>query len=366
MRLLEWAKNPSTELSFDSLVMFVYNSTGGKFIKLFDKNLKTNDIMKLRNIVIKLSTSEENLNDNIDLTSNLAAEEVESNHNIPSHLTATVKSAVRSFMKSGSMLNPAQEITTKKDTEHIIKRALVYNATGSDMKSKQIVKKLDQLPPEKQQKVLNRYASHVLVKDKSVSVATHNLVKAADPAALTDYEWPKHIFQKRYNDFSQNLRSDINDAFSTLNKKDIPLRVEKIKVNKVETGPSEILKTIKDRYFITLKDKNDEDHEVHIDIPHLTKNGTFMVNGQEKVLVNQLIRFPIFFPAVNVGRFQSSFSVLKINSKALRQGAYFILFMGSYKTPLIMYLAYRYGLKPALEEYGVKYRIEKIKGGSTV
>jgi DNA-directed RNA polymerase beta subunit len=137
----------------------------------------------------------------------------------------------------------------------------------------------------------------------------------------------------------------------------MPLKFKSIKVDVIESGASEIYKTIKDRYEVVLEDTNGVKNVVNVDVPHLTDNGSFLVNGQQKVIVNQIVRFPIFFPSINVARFESSYSVLKIHSKELTTGSYLIIFLGSYKIPLVMLLSYLYGLNSVLDEYKIKYSI---------
>lgn len=352
--LFQYFTGKRKTLPFEKFVLFVYTSEGGRYIKLYDSKLKNNNIVRIKNILINIqSTDNPNIekdNDNYD-TSELAATESDL---VSMKDEYVVKTAIHNYTSSDSdHIND----TTVKDKDKLITRSLAYNLVGDIEKAKEIANKIDSQSIEKRKEIIQKMSSQLLPKERAKSTSRNMIVSSADVPRLVDYQDPGHILNKRKVDFKENLKSDILDAFKTLEEKDIPLKVKSLEIKEVHSGPSEIYKTIKDRYLIELEDNKGDIHNIHVDIPHLTENGDFLVNGQHKVLINQLVRFPIFFPKILTARFESSYSVMKIHSKTLQNAAYFIMFAGSYKFPLLMYMAYKYGLLEILKDFGVKYEI---------
>lgn len=358
--LLQWEKDKANTIPFDKIILFLYNTEGCRFIKIFDIFSNNNNVSRIKSIITRIKTTEKkrDIDGKNILASNMAEEEAKLSDNISTKLSNKIKSAVWNYLKTDNSIK-AKDLNSK-NINSIARTSVLYHAIGDPVRAKVISKHLDSLPPEKQKEIVNKFATHILPKDPSVSVARDSIVKMSRPEQLIDYQWPQHIFKKRKIDFNENLKKDIFDAFSTLNKKNIPLKVKSIDVKKVETGPSEIYKTIKDRYIIKLEDQNKKEQEVYVDFPRIDEWGAFDLNGAKWILVNQLVRFPIFFPSINVGRFESSFSTMKIISKELQKGAYFLAFLGSYKLPLIMLLGYMKSFSHVMKDYGITYKIEEV------
>lgn len=352
--LLLHSKGKIEKLPFEKIVLFIYNKDGGRYIKLFDTQLANNNLSRVRNFLIKLeqSTDPNTHEDNkIDQDSKITSTESKI---VSKSRTGIVSDAIKSFFKSDSLVARTDEL---QDPNKIVTRSLAYKVSGDPERAKEIAKSIDRKSDEKKKEFVEELSVQILPREKAINTSTDIILKSLDIPKILDFQSPGHILNKRKIDFKENLKADVIDAFGTLATKDIPLKVKKVEIKEIHTGPNEIYKTIKDRYLIDLEDDKGDIHSVHVDFPHLTDNGSFLVNGLQKVLITQLIRFPIFFPKIDTGRFESSYSVMKINSKSLQNGAYLILFMGSYKLPLLMWLGYKYGLKSALEDYGVTYTI---------
>lgn len=344
------------ELPFEKILMFVFNKDGGKYIKLYDKKAPNNNLGRVKRILMSL----QQISDNLTIDDN-NSEHISTVAPVESKLVSPkeeniISTAIKNYTKADSSINVNKDYD-EKNIDKLITRSVVYNIVGDLEKSKKIANTIDKQTPEKRKEIIKKLSLQIVPRPKAENTSTNLIIKSADVPKILDYQSPEHIFQKRQTDFKENLKTDIVDAFKTLENKDIPLKFKSIDVEKIETGPTEIFKTIKDRYKIKLEDKDGHISDIHIDIPHLTENGSFLVNGQQKILINQLVRFPIFFPSINVARFESSYSVMKINSKELTTGAYLIAFLGSYKVPLLMLLAYKYGLESVLKEYGITYSI---------
>jgi hypothetical protein len=338
-------------LPFDKILMFIYNKEGGKYIKIFDVQDPRSSAQRLKAILLRLlPTDEEDVRkiEEEEIVHNVAAEEKNVEKN------SLIRNSVRDYIKTFNM-NPTSSFKELKNT------SILYNALGNHSLAMNMAKKLSALSPEKEEKVIDNVSKNIIPKMELKNIATNPYIKWAKPEELLDNQNPVHLLEKRKIDFTTNLENDIIDAFKTLEKKDIFFKVTGIKSSVVKDSASELKQTIRQRFFVDLKDDRGVKHQVRIDLPKLTENGTFVVNGQHKVLVNQMVTYPIFFHKEYYGRFQSSYSTLQINSKKLKTGAYLILFMATFKVPIIMYLAYRIGFDAACKLFDITYRVTDKK-----
>ena len=376
-QLLMWKKDPdNVKLPYDKIIMFMYGAKiGKKFVLIFDKNNPKNNVARVKAFLLALR------NDNTELELEREDEEeaklVTDESEVAEDMDGKSKNKIFNIVKSFITSNP--EITKKVNTDDVesltpaivdknkVALSSVLSSTmGDTVKAEKVAKRLvskASLPEQKQ--VLKKYTPYVLPKSKSENVSKNEYIKTANIPALTNNVNPKHVLEKRKQDFKETLKEDIKDAFKILKTKNTPMDVVGVKVETIESPANELYPTIKDRYNITLKDENKNTHDVFIELPHLTEEGTFYVNGQKKVIINQLITYPIFFYKPYHGRFTSGYSSLSIHSKILKNASYLMMFAGGYKIPLIMYLAYRLGFSKALKLFDVSYSIhqEKVEDG---
>lgn len=342
-------------LPFEKVNLFIFNKDGGRYIKLYDVNAKNNNINRVKQLLLDLQQNTDGITDEDNQADHTIQLATNQSKMVNKNNELAIQSAMKNYTKADSNIDKEKDF---ENTENLITKSVIYNMVGNIDQAKQIAKSLDKKAPEQRKEIINKLSENLLVREPATNSSTNLIIKSADVPRALDYQSPAHILNKRFIDFKVNLKTDIEDAFKLLAEKDVPLKLKKVEIKEVHSGPSEIYKTIKDRYFIDLEDVDGNIHNVHIDIPHLTENGSFLVNGQNKILVNQLVRVPIFFPTIETARFESSYSVMKIHSKSLQNGAYLICFAGSYKFPILMWLALKFGLTDALNDYGVKYRIE--------
>jgi tetratricopeptide (TPR) repeat protein len=350
--MLEAGKRES--IPFEKIIMFVYNKDGGRFVKLYDVLAKNNSLVRVKNILLRLQQNTDGVTGESNHAEEVAQIATKESPLVSKQHEQIVQDAIKNYTKADSTIDREKDF---ENHNKLITRSVVYSVMGDLEKAKEISKKIDRKSPEKQAEIINKLVTQLLKRDPAKNFSTNMIIKSADVPKLLDYQSPAHILNKRMTDFRVNLKDDISDAFKLLEDKDVPLKLKSMEVKQVHTGASEIYQSIKERYQIQLKDPEGNIHEVHVDLPYLTANGTFVINGQQKILVNQIVRYPIFYPTINVGRFESSYSIMKIHSKFLQNGAYLIGYMGSYKFPLLMVLAYKWGLKESLKDYGVTYTI---------
>ncbi|MFW6002160.1 MAG: hypothetical protein ACOCQD_02370 [archaeon] len=347
------------EIPFDQLFVFFYNSEGGKYVKIFDKNHKI-QLGRVRKVLLSLSSQDdkEQTEHEIETIADETIEDPEVTKNMGEEEKKSLKNNIVNYLRS----SPEEINSDEFDPKEIATKAITYSVTGNLDKSKSISRKSG---TDQQTTIISKYNDISIDKKNAISTAVDPLVQMQKPNNLVDNQVPTHIYEKRKRDFDETLIEDLRGAFKTLENKDThPLTVKDVKKVTKETGANIIEKTIKDRYEVKLEDDEGKVHTANIDLPHLTENGTFLINGNHWVLVNQNVTYPIFFPKPYLGMFASTYSTIAVLSKQLATGkSYLQLRMGGYLFPLILYIGYKYGLHETLRLFNVDYEIsaEKLK-----
>lgn len=365
MRLLEAGKNNAAEpLPFDKLLLFFYDHSGGRFILLYDKDQPIN-AARVRNILMKLETTDTEALEREE-KEQIADEVVSKTYGmefVPEENKKEIGDAVRNYISSDPSL--ADIKVDSIDPDEIATAAVAYHITGDVDKAKTIAKKIKNNTPEKRKietrKLIRTFSDNLIPRPKAVSIAKDPIVKMAKPENLVDHQVPYHILEKRKKDFSELLRKDLIDTFKPLEKEEQFLKVKSVDVKPVQDPVSELKRTLKDRYTIVLEDDLKRNHKVEIDLPHLTEDGTFLINGQPKVLVNQLIAYPIFFFKPYHGRFETSYATINISSKRLKKTSYLQMYLSGYKLPIISFFGYKIGFDETMKMFDIKYQIHEDK-----
>jgi hypothetical protein len=272
-----------------------------------------------------------------------------------------VRHAVTSYLKK----NPeeAEKVTGKKidndDAAKIAAKAIMYKATGSLAKSKGAV---ERLPKDRSSAALRavdkNFTDQILDKQKAVSSSDNTITKSSNAPVAVDQKNPGHLFQKRQIDFQKNLEKDINNSFSVLERKEVPLRIEKIETVDKSQRKGEVDKSDISTVNIVLRDQWKKAHRIHIDLPKIDPgSGTFRVNGRTKCLINQIVLCPITFPKKYESKFESSYAIFRIYSKRTARHNYLEAYIASHKLPLLILMAYSFGFGETLKRFGIDYQL---------
>ena len=363
-----------TPIPFDKILMYVYSSlAGGRYILLFDKSKPNNSLGRLRTILIKMKMiddEKEEENNNNEEAEDIAKDSLILVNNDKSK-QEKIKLATKHYIStSPELVGNLQKMTTNikvvdrtvEEKNKIAMASMLSHTIGDPEKAYNLSNKLSKMPIEIQKKVMKKVEVNVLPKYPPKMDTINPIVRISEPDKLVQGS-PQHILEKRKSDFRDSLKEDIVDAFKVLSKKEHPVKVTSIKVSTIETGPDELKKSIKDQYNINLTLEDGRHQSVMVELPHLTEYGTFYTNGMKKVLLNQIITYPIFFFKPYSGKFTSAYSTVSIYSKMLKKASYLLLFMCGYKMPMIMYLSYKLGFDEVMKSYGIKYIIgpEKLE-----
>lgn len=357
--LVRNAVKDNLDLPFDKILLYTYNSTESNYTMIYDKEQGGTKISRFRNFIFNLKDK------NIDATQELeiqttvatAMDKVDiAQDNIEHNI---VSQAIENYIKS----DPEAHNQTMKEIENneeLIATAILYHVVGDALRAKKIAKELMTKEPAYRKKLLDTYKLVLLERTKVTTTSSDTLTKLAKPADRIDNQVPTHILEKRKRDFKENLHKDVKMIFKPLETQSLPFKVTSVKVEKIVTDPGELLTTIKDKYTILLDDHKGKQQKVELEVPHLTEGGVFLLNGQKRVLVNQLILYPIRFLKTNLGMFESMYSSASIESKQVKRGAYLITFF-KYKMPLCMLLGYKMGFRAMMNLFDIKYVISEGK-----
>lgn len=349
---------------FDKFLLFFYDHSGGRFILLYDKEQPIK-ITRIRNILLKLETTDEDELEREE-KDQIADEVITKTYGIDEVSDENKKEigdAVRNFISSDPSLVNAKVDTI--DPNELATAAIAYHITGDVDKAKTIAKNIkgkeETTRKVETRKLIRTFSDNLIPRPKAVSVAKDPIVKMAKPENLVDHQVPYHILEKRKKDFSELLKKDLIDTFKPLEKEELFLKVKKVNIKPIKDSVSELKQTLKDRYIVELEDDLGRAHKVEIDLPHLTDDGTFLINGQPKVLVNQLIAYPIFFFKPYHGRFETSYATINVSSKRLKKTSYLQMYLSGYKLPIISFFGYKIGFDETMKMFKIKYEVHDEK-----
>ena len=250
-----------------------------------------------------------------------------------------------------------------EEIKRITIMSIMYKVNNDIVKSNQISKNISSDNLDKALKIIDqRYVDPLLEPEKTISSTTNLIGESYNIPAQIDEKTPEHIFKKRQVDFEVNLKKDMMNVFKTLETKEIPLKINSLKIVDKEQKSGELAQSDESIVKGVLVDESGFEHEINITIPKIdVKTGTFRVSGQRKCLINQIVLCPISFPHPYDSKFESSFSTFHIESKRTKRENYSRIYIGSYWLPLLTVLFFFFGFEETIKKYGLKYRISNKK-----
>ena len=271
--------------------------------------------------------------------------------------------SIKSFLtRSPDALEKASGKINDEDAARLAVASILFKTSGDLDKA---IKSANNIKNDRLFKaaraVTNTFVDNLLEKHPSVNHSSNVLVQSSDIANIVDNKTPEHIFEKRKIDFEINLKNDMINAFKILEGKELPFKFDKIEIADSVQAAGEINKSDLATVIVYMTDKFGKTHKIKFDIPKIDpQTGIFSVYGKKKCLINQLIVNPISFPKAFQAKFESSYSIFYIYSKQTRK-KWLEIFMGSFKIPLFILLAFAFGFEETMKAYGITYEIVKKK-----
>jgi len=305
-------------------------------------------------------------NKNIETSANKAAKIVSkvADKELGDKNKTQVQGAIKNYLKASpdARNKVLSGEVSADDIRDITTTAILYGVSGDEENARSIVKNIPKARKKKALKAINvNFSKDLLKPQKTVNLSTDLRLQVYQPQYMVEEKSPEHIYQKRQIDFKKNLKNDLINSFKVLEDKDVPLKVEGIKIVDKPQRPGEVEKTDLSIVKIQLSDDFNNKHNLEIEIPKINPDsGIFRINGQQKALINQIVQNPITFPKPGESRFESSYSIFRIYVKKLRRVTYLEAFM-TYKIPLIYLLSYSFGWEETLKLYNIKYEISDSK-----
>jgi len=352
-------------LPFKRVILHIFNHSNSMFNMVYDE-YENNSISRLKSVLSKVYSVNEADSEFVEkeeISKDISSDLIKKYSSLKKY-GKPIQDSISNLLQSDSTLHSVTSDNINKDMLSL--SALAYNITGDIDKSKNIAKSIMNISDNvKRDTAINNLVtsfSEMMIKRPPITSYSDNpIVTASKPIQITDGKVPSHILEKRKMDFENILRDDLESVFKPFKNEFVPIEVVDLEVKHIESPPGELKKTLLDRYLIKLKDGDGKIHNVTIEIPTLTKNGTFTINGQDKVLVNQLVPFPIFFLKPYSGRFESIYSTITIYSRHLKNTSYLHSFISNYYVPLMMVFGYKVGFKDTMDLFKVRYKIVKEK-----
>lgn len=355
----------SEEIYFDDLLLLNLDDSGARYRKLIsDKTYNFSRIVHYLRQIKMVDTEEEEQEDVSQATMKvmqIISPDIEK--------TGVIKNAVRSFLaKNPDKTEKIQnDELTKNDIQRLTIASVFYGVSADIDKANRLAMQVpDKNLVQTTKNITKQYQDVLLDKSKSIEMSDDVIVNLQNTPDRIDNKTPEHIFQKRKIDFDTNLKSDMINAFKVLENRDISLKFKNIQIKEKPLKAGELQPSDEALVSITLIDKDNSEHKIDISIPRIDLDtGTFRVNGQRKCLINQIILNPISFPKPYDSKFESSYSSFHIYSKRTKRLNYLECYMGSFKLPFMILLAYSFGFDATLKQYGITYKIVDEKPGKT-
>ena len=351
--------NKRESLPFDQILLFLYTSNDAKFTLIYDKDEKIN-MGRIKALMNKVQSTDAFVvdQDEIETRSQTAAQADVAPIKDTADITKTAK-VVNTYLNTVT--------DSERDPETLTAKSAIFQNVGDKDKTSAILSILSSKGRDVRKTAIKKYTEDALYKEKMVSTATNEFINWANPSALVDDINPKHILELRKREFAENLPKDIENIFRGLSEEVLPLKFKSIVIKAGVHDPvGQLEDTIKDVYKIELEDDNKNIHKVEINLPHMNPDGTFILNGLDKILVSQLVSYPIYFWKPYSGGFSSAYTKFTVTSKQLGKGSYLTIMIMGYKIPIVMLLGYKLGLEGAFDLFGIKdYSITSTKTDNT-
>ncbi len=281
----------------------------------------------------------------------------------PSNKSKVLLAIYDFFSKDKSSMDKASyDLVDDNEARDIVMASILYKTTGDIDKAKRTTKSIPKAKKQMSLKTIDKQYADELLKPHTTATESEDIViQMANVPKAVGNKSPEHLFEKRKTDFETNLKKDIVNSFKVLNSKEVPLTFKTIKITPKPINPGELKRSDMISIEVTLVDKFKRNHTVNIDVPKIGEDGTFLINGKKKCLINQIILNPLTFPKKFDSKFESSYSAFHIWSKRTKREEYLEAYIGSYKLPLMILLSFSFGFEETLKLYKLtkEYVIEK-------
>ncbi len=150
----------------------------------------------------------------------------------------------------------------------------------------------------------------------------------------------------------QNIESVFKNIIDVYKNIENGFNIIDFKIVDVPNKLNEMSKTEKILLILKLRYEGN-DNIVKIELPKLLNDGTYLINGNRYISVNQLMLLPITFPKVGSARFSSYTTTSIIDKMKTKTHLYF----AGNKLPIGLYLCYIFGFDNVFKYLNLQYKI---------
>jgi len=194
------------------------------------------------------------------------------------------------------------------------------------------------------------------------SISINPIIESINLRQMVDDKIPETLFYKRQKDFVYQVKNDLVKLCETMTKKDdFPLQLIDI-VEEPYIDNREIKKTAIRFYRLIFKDKEGKYHRVKIGFPQIAEDGTILVNGHKKIIINQIILNPVYFDKPYSCKVTSFFSTMNLQNRSYTKGNRYlwVFAMGLHFPALLLLAAIKRnegGLDFVLKDLNITYTV---------
>jgi len=256
----------------------------------------------------------------------------------------SIKEVVRSNITSGKTKELQKEIKTDDDIAvELLKHTL---NTPEEIAKKAVTK-------HGPKAVIEKTKEFMLPSFDIQNRSKHPLTKNVDLKKIHNNQLLNNVMVKRINEVTQLQDEYVEEILGSYKDKDIPVKLLGVTKEIVQSSSTEIFKSVFIQYNAKMKLANGQIQNIRFKVPAIIENNYIYINGMKKVLINQLIANPIYFPKPYLAYVHSIYATIRLEYKAFKE-PYFSLFCSGLKMPFMIGFLAAFGEEGLYSSFGIK------------
>ncbi|MCK9556164.1 hypothetical protein M0R36_10175, partial [bacterium] len=264
---------------------------------------------------------------------------------------STAKEVIRSNITSGKTKEEFKHIETD---EELAAEVLKHVFNTDDSTNKKAISK------HGAKKVIEKTKEFILPSMDIKNRSKHPLVKNMDIKKIHNNQLLNNVMVKRINEVTQLQDEYITEILNSYKDNDIPVKLMDIKKEVITSAPTEVFKSVFVQYTAKLKLANGQLQIVKFKVPAIIENNYIYVNGMKKVLINQLVANPIYFPKPHTVYIHSIYAPIRIEFKTFKE-PYFSMFCSGMKMPFILGFLAAFGEEGLYKVFGIQITRDNVE-----
>lgn len=270
------------------------------------------------------------------------------------------KSVVKRYLSTRPTLTNL--LKSQPVTPYTARKVMIASILSRNLRNDELMaKSVKNIQPEQYLDVVNKLKKDIvpnlLKHDEYENESRQMVFDKAGINAINDHKNPSAILNKRKVDFQKSLKRDLINSFLILGKNDkYPLKLINIQYSSIPIKSGDLQPSKFGQYKVILQDDQKKLHEVYIEIPEIQNDGTFLINGNKKYMMYQIVIDPIFFLKKNQGTLQTMYAPVTVFLKQTKHKNYFECYISGYVVPLALLMTYYIGLDKLGKIFGFSYK----------